>query len=168
MTIDDFKRPNAHHLIYPILSRNPVNFDNSLLFRKPPRTYISKVQSVPESRNRYVFLETNVAMRTRAAPRRDACSRPAGNRSTAEVWWRQGGSDPLAERVHATNPLGETFRWVMKAYLQRDYSGVHEKRVVQEKVKESCQDRLRLIRLVPGRLARKVTIAAIEAEGRPK
>jgi len=64
---------------------------------------------------------------------------------------RGGGS--LAERVHATNPLGETFRWVMKAYLQRGYIGVHEKRVVQEKVKESCQDRLRLIRLVPGRLA---------------
>lgn len=62
MTIDDFKRPNAHHLIYPILSRNPVDFDNSLLFRKPPRTRISKVQSVPLSRNRCIFLATNVAI----------------------------------------------------------------------------------------------------------
>ena len=78
------------------------------------------------------------------------------------------GGDPLAERVRATNPLGETFCWVMKAYLQRDYIGIHEKRVVQENVKENCQDWLRLIRLVPGRLARKVTIAAIEADGRPK
>ena len=40
MTIDDFKRPSAHHLNYPIVSRNPVDFDNSLLLRKPPRTYI--------------------------------------------------------------------------------------------------------------------------------
>ena len=55
MTIDYFNRPNAHHLIYPILSRNPVDFDNSLLFRKPPRTRISKVQSVPLSRNRYIL-----------------------------------------------------------------------------------------------------------------
>jgi len=34
-------------------------------------------------------------------------------------------------------------------FLPRDYIGVQEKRVVQEKAKESCQERLRLIRLVP-------------------
>ena len=68
MTIDDFKRPNARLLTYPILSRNLVDFDNSLSFHKQPRTYVSKVQSVLESRNRSVLLEPNLSMQTRAPP----------------------------------------------------------------------------------------------------
>jgi hypothetical protein len=46
----------------------------------------------------------------------------------------------------------------MKAPLKRDYFGIDEKRVIQEKVEESYQDRLRLIHLVPVRLARKATL----------
>ena len=34
MTIDDFNRPNAHLLPYPLLSRDPVDFDNILLSHK--------------------------------------------------------------------------------------------------------------------------------------
>jgi hypothetical protein len=46
----------------------------------------------------------------------------------------------------ARNPLGETCNWGMKAFLQRDYIvGVQrKKRVVREKVKESCRDQLSL------------------------
>ena len=43
------------------------------------------------------------------------------------------------------SPLGETFHRVIKAFLRQEYNGVHEKRAVQEKVKKSCRDRLRLI-----------------------
>jgi hypothetical protein len=33
----------------------------------------------------------------------------------------------------------------MKVFLRKEYIGVHEKREMQEKVKKSCRDRLRLI-----------------------
>ena len=34
MTIDYFNRPNAHLLLYPLLSWNLVNFENVSLFHK--------------------------------------------------------------------------------------------------------------------------------------
>lgn len=36
----------------------------------------------------------------------------------------------------AKNPLGETGRWVMKAFLRRAYIGVHKERMVLETRKE--------------------------------
>ena len=81
-------------------------------------------------------------------------------RGATDVCGRDG--EPAACGHPARNPLGEKPRGVMKTPLQRDYIGIQEKRVVQEIVKESYQDRLRLIPLVPAPLARKATIVANE------
>ena|SRR5688572_10961357 len=114
--------------------------------------------NLPVKPKRGVSLVTCVAIRTRDA------NRATELLSSCEFKVPQmfaGGEPAIPSPARSVgNPLGETARWVMKAPLQRDYIGIQEMRVVQEKVKESCQDRLRLIHLVPVRLARKATIAA--------
>jgi hypothetical protein len=116
-----------------------------------------------------VSLARSVAFRTLDASRATLLLSSCNNQSTTEVCGRHVEPAILLRiRARRQNPLGETCNWGMKASRQRDYIGVHGQRVVQEKAKEGCEDRLRPIRLVPGRKMGKVTIAVGKAEGRLK
>jgi hypothetical protein len=124
-------------LLFPLLSRNAVNFDDPLVFHKQQRKYVSQgTVRVRESEslcfpgNKRCFTNKGGILSRRIAL----------ELQKTRAQQKFPGGDPLACTRPARNPLGETLHWVMKASSQRDYIGVHGKRVMRQKAKESCRD----------------------------
>ena len=132
------KWPDAHLLIFPILSRNPMGFDTCKLLHKQQQNLILRQKaeaSVGVSPAQIVAFQTRNA--SHATQSLSSCKKSEHHRS---LWATCGATTPLRARAfggkspRGNSPLGD------ESLLARRLT-LRTREEAQEKAKEGCKDR---------------------------